>query len=257
MRRFVFITLLCFCICAAEAKKLEAPSRTSFSNVSLGVQAGISGYGISAATPLCSFLYARLGFSYQSISFGSFNQEVSLPTSVFVPGLTPKVALKPKFKFPTGQLLFDFVPFRHGESVFFLTAGLFFGGNTLADVSGMLDQESVDKLRQHGITPDQVSVKIGDSPVTFSDDWSVAASAHVWKVRPYVGFGFGRPIPVRRVGFRFEMGAAFHGKPEIVSPNLTWSDDNEKLSNANKIISKIRVLPQIQFTLTVRLLKDN
>ena len=164
--------------------------------------------------------------------------------------------MKPKFKFPTGQLLFDFIPFRHGKSAFFITAGMFFGSNSLADVSGQLDALSIAELERYHITPDQVTVKIGDSPVTFNDDWSASASAHVWKVRPYVGFGFGRPIPVHRVGFRFEMGAAFHGKPEIVSPNLTWSDNDENLSNANKIISKIRVLPQIQFTLTIRLLKD-
>ncbi|MDE6569487.1 MAG: hypothetical protein K2K43_02550, partial [Alistipes sp.] len=72
---------------------------------------------------------------------------------------------------------------------------------------------------------------------------------------PYVGLGFGRPIPRRRVGFRVELGALFHGRPKVVSDNLLEENLNE-LNDVNKFLKNFNVYPQLNFQVTVRLLKN-
>ena len=61
---------------------------------------------------------------------------------------------------------------------------------------------------------------------------------------------------MRRLGFRFEAGALFLGKSEIVSDNLINSSESKDMSEINEFLSDIAVLPQISFSLTYRLFKD-
>lgn len=75
-------------------------------------------------------------------------------------------------------------------------------------------------------------------------------------MRPYVGLGWGRAIPKHRFGFRFELGAVFHGRPEVVSDNLISSGTGGEISDFNKIINDITVFPQLSFQLTYRLFKN-
>lgn len=113
----------------------------------------------------------------------------------------------------------------------------------------------MQKLTDCGVDLSDIPVEIGDVEAKMNQDGSVSADLKVRSVKPYVGIGFGRAIPRRRVGFRFELGALFHGKPEIVSNNI--SDTNsEELSDVNKFLKDFKVYPQINFQVTVRLLKD-
>ncbi|MFG6342093.1 MAG: hypothetical protein K1V70_08085 [Alistipes sp.] len=86
-------------------------------------------------------------------------------------------------------------------------------------------------------------------------DGSVSADLKVRSVKPYVGLGFGRPIPRRRVGFRFELGALFHGSPKIVSKNL-MEENFDELNDVNKFLRDFSIYPHLNFQVTVRLLKD-
>ena len=69
-------------------------------------------------------------------------------------------------------------------------------------------------LKDCGVDITKIPVEIGDVKVLTNPDGSVSADLKVRSVKPYVGLGFGRPIPRRRVGFRFELGALFMAVPK-------------------------------------------
>lgn len=85
-----FYTLLIAAVCAvlplgAEAKdgKMPAPERKAFSNVSIGVHAGLTGYGLSVATPLHRTLALRAGFSTMPLSLKYNNDNGSVDIAGF------------------------------------------------------------------------------------------------------------------------------------------------------------------------------
>ena len=246
----------------AQAKtRSENSVRRPFSNVAVGVNVGTVGVGASVATPLCNYVSMRAGFSTLPISYNYTCENFMLNFSEipdyveYFPDIS--VDLKAKLKMNTGHLLFDLVPFRHGNSSFFIAAGLYFGSGKLLTVSGQFDPKTIATLREAGLSPEDLSIDVGDTQVRMDPDGSVSADLKVRSVRPYVGLGFGRAIPKRRVGFRFELGALFHGKPKIVSDNVTNLDsDNGELSDVNKFLKNFKVYPQLNFQVTVRLLKN-
>ncbi len=243
----------------------EQPVRRPFSNFAIGVNAGTVGFGASVATPLCSHISLRGGFSvapfsysytYDDFDFYDILSEIpDVPTSVADRLNNVELGLKAELQMTSGHLLFDIVPFRRGNSSFFISAGLYFGTGKLITVSGRFDDETMRELENCGVNISDIPVEIGDVEAMMNPDGSVSADLKVRSVKPYVGIGFGRAIPRRRVGFRFELGALFHGTPKIVSDNI--SDTNsEELSDVNKFLKDFKVYPQLNFQVTVRLLKD-
>ena len=235
--------------------------RRPFSNFAVGVNVGTVGVGASVATPLCNYVSLRAGYATMPIRYNYTCEDfiLDIPQLSDYVGYLPDISvdLKAKLKMNTGHVLFDFVPFRHGRSSFFLAAGLYFGNGKLLTVNGRFDPQTIAELRNVGLNPEDLVIDVGDTHVRMSPDGSVAADLKVRSVRPYVGLGFGRAIPNHRVGFRFELGALFHGTPKIVSDNVTNLDtDNGDLSKVNKILKNFKVYPQLNFQVTVRLLKN-
>ena len=74
--------------------------------------------------------------------------------------------------------------------------------------------------------------------------------------RPYLGLGFGRLIPKNRLGFRFELGAQFQGKPKIYADgvDLDKTLDEEVKNDISKIMDYLTVYPVIKFSLRGRIL---
>lgn len=63
--------------------------------------------------------------------------------------------------------------------------------------------------------------------------------------RPYVGLGFGRAVPKKRLGVMFELGVQFHGKPDVYTDygnvnNLL--DEVDPDDTFSKIMDKLTVI---------------
>ncbi len=236
------------------------PVRQPFSNFAIGVNAGTVGFGASVATPLCNYVSLRGGFAVAPFSYSytyddfDFYEISGVPTSVADRLNDVELGLKAELQMTSGHLLFDIVPFRRGNSSFFISAGLYFGTGKLITVSGKFDDATMRELDKAGVDITDLSIEIGDVKAGMNPDGSVSADLKVRSVKPYVGLGFGRAIPRRRVGFRFELGALFHGTPEVVSDNI--SPNSKELSDVNKFLKDFKVYPQLNFQVTVRLLKD-
>ncbi len=262
MKKFLPAIILAALLCAvapmataAKREKMPAPERKAFSNVSLGISASTMGYGIQAATPLHRSIAMRVGIATLPGSY-KYNQSIE-PIDVYGEEVQiPDLRLKATAGMTHGMLLFDFTPFRRGKSSFYITLGAYFGSSKLLKLSGKMNPDQLAELQSHGIQITDIPVNIGSSEVMLNADGSMNASLKVWAVKPYVGLGFGRPIPKRRVGFRGEIGAAFIGKPKVESANVRDIDSDGEIGTINKILGKVIVYPNISLTLTVRLLKD-
>lgn len=255
----LFLVAACMampCVATAKGEKMPAPERKAFSNVSIGISAASTGFGISAATPLHPTLALRAGVSTMPGSFKYTNETGTVDIDGYGEVKVPDMRLKASLGMTYGHLLFDWSPFRHGKSSFFIAFGAYFGSNKLLKVSGRLDEQQIADLRAQGIEIGNVPIRVGDTNVLLDADGSMEAHLKVWAVKPYVGLGFGRPIPKRRVGFRGEIGAMFIGKPKVGSANVSDAVKGGDISKFNDIIGKVAVYPQLQLMLTVRLLKD-
>ena len=80
-----------------------------------------------------------------------------------------------------------------------------------------------------------------------------------WKtIMPYLGFGFGRPSPKRRVSAGFELGVFYMGKPRIdlaYTGFLETTTIDEQVPKVERNMSGYRYLPSLNFSLTYRLSK--
>ena len=256
--RLLFLTLpfvALFSVGQAQTR-MDIAGRKAFSNVGVSANIATTGFGVSAATPLhrsvslrAGFQTAPFGYSYTYDDFAQLNVG---GTSVRVPDLD----LKAKLKMSSGHLLVDWVPFRRGRSSFFLSAGFFVGSGKLITVDGQFDMQA---LADAGIPVDMVKdipIEIGDAVITPDASGAAHAYLKVHSFKPYVGLGFGRAIPTRRVGFRFELGALFYGSPKIDSPNYSSTSQDDELEGFNKLLRDFKVYPQLSFQVTVRLFKD-
>ena len=262
---FLTIALAMTSTLAIAQQDSDRPQRSAFSNVGLGLEAGTTGVGLSVATPLSRTFSLRAGFAVTPITI-NYTYDDFDPVNVHGYSVNvPDLDLKGKVKMSTGHLLVDWNP---GQSVFFLTAGVYVGGDRLADVSGQFDMAEIkQELRQAGVPNDQIDsyvnqyitdirVDVADASIAPNSDGSVNAYLKVNSFRPYFGLGVGRAIPKHRVGFRFELGAMYIGKPEVDSPNIDGTLNSEDLDGFNKTLSKCRFYPQLSFKLTYRLFKD-
>lgn len=254
----------------ALSVQVHAQERSLLSNVGVSLNAGLTGIGATVSTPLGKKFTARAGFGFVPYTYNYTMDELNVDLSPYHPSLgqytvRQDIKLKAKLKVPEAHFLVDYNPFKGGMGAFHITAGLFAGGSKLFHVNGHLSD--INGIRQminneypglgDQLDLSDIKVEVGDVEVALNDNGTADAYMKVNPVRPYLGIGWGNAIPKRRVGFRFDIGAMYHGKPEITSPNA--DGDLMKVDGAedfNKIISKVQFWPQLSFQLTFRLLKD-
>ncbi len=282
---FTLFTLALFAAGVAIAQE-----RSAFSNVGLSLNAGTTGLGATLSTPLGKHFNLRAGFgvlpyTYKytteelEIDLSSQLQAAGVPNAQFSTNLSHSADLKAQLKVPAMHVMVDYNPFKGGLGAFHFTAGLFAGSGNLAHVNGdahftqlqqkidgMLGQIRTEVEAQYpgygssitNISVTDVNLAIADEGVHLNPNGTADAYLKVNPLRPYFGLGWGNAIPKNRVGFRFDIGALYQGRPRIESPNYV-GDINEELkgeSDINKIMDYAKFWPQISFQLTFRLLKD-
>lgn len=263
--RLKIFTLSLFMLFAAV--RVSAQERSFLSNYGVSINAGLTGVGATGSVALGKKFTARAGFGVVPYTYKYTMDEISVDLSEYGLGeydVDQDVDLKAKLKVPAGHFLVDYNPFKNGFGAFHLTAGLYMGGNKLIHVKGSSDINGLIQRIEGELgfpipdfDPSNIQVEVGDAKVGFNRDGSVNAYMKVNSIRPYFGIGWGNAIPKKRVGFRFDLGAMYHGKPEITSPNLEGSfDDIDDAEKINKILGKVKFWPQLSFQLTFRLLKD-
>ena len=100
----------------------------------------------------------------------------------------------------------------------------------------------IDELKELVAEAGKAGVVIGDYTIPVDKNGNVSGGLKVSNFRPYVGLGFGRAVPKKRLGVMFELGVQFHGKPDVY-PDDTFS----------KIMDKLTVYPVMKIRLCGRI----
>lgn len=256
MKKLFF--LCAFLMACVSLSAQESSKREAFSNLGISLNGSTSGVGFTLSTPLAKHFVLRAGYQFSYLSYGytykDFDPVVVAGRSVEVPDLD----IEGKLNVGAAHAMIDYVPFKKGKGKFFITAGLFMGQSDLVTLDGQFDMNhpNIKEIQQAGLLK-EIQLELGDDMVCVGPDGNMAAAIKVKGVRPYIGLGVGRAIPKHRFGFRAEIGAIFHGKPELVSANLIPNANGKgEINDFTNTLSKVVAYPHISLQLTYKLFKD-
>lgn len=148
------------------------------------------------------------------------------------------IQIDPDFMIGVAQANLKWHPFRRGS--FFVVAGV--GYTWHPDLNFVITAE--DKLNLGGLelTPEDVGT------VNLGFRWHPVVG--------YVGWGFGRTIPRKRLGVGFEMGMYYLGRPRVhldYEGFLETTTIDEQVPVVEHNLSNYRYLPAINFTVSYTL----
>ena len=182
--------------------------------IGIGVGAGTEGIGVDVSTCFNKYFGVRAGLNFMP----DINIKTDVDIEPNVEGLPPlsgddaTLNVKGSLKRTSFDVKFDCYP---TGGTFFVTAGFSVGGEKLVQVTGHSDY-----IQNNYALADQYGIQIGDYNIPFDENGDVNGGLKVNNFRPYLGLGFGRLIPKNRIGFRFEMGVQFHGKPKVYADGV-------------------------------------
>ena len=214
----------------------------------IGVGVGTEGIGIDLATSFSKYCSVRLGVNFMpDISIDDdFDVTAGTGSSSYVGSINAEASIKRT----TIDLKADIYPFPDASS-FFVTVGLSMGGKKVIKVNGHSDDfaTAASTLNSYGID-------IGDYRLPIDDNGDVSGDARVNSVRPYIGLGFGRLIPKKRVCARFEIGVQYEGKPKIYAADedVLESLDSDTSDDISKVLDYMKWYPCIKFSIRGRIL---
>ena len=254
MKKLLFVcSMLLLGATSSSAQDFE---RGTFNHLGANVGIGTEGISVGVAAPLTEYLEFGFGVNFMpsikvdgNVNIGAIN--TGIPGYTIPPG---KVKIKGDFARTTFDYKANVYPFG-ADLPLFVVAGLSFGGEKMAKLTGH-SNEIQAAIATYPQLKDQIYAEIDKYHVKFNDNGDITGDIRVKKVRPYVGLGYGRLVPKKRVGFRVELGCQFMGKmkvyqndQEVNTSELTKSDDD-----LSKLVDKLKVYPVLKFVLTTRIL---
>ena len=219
-----------------------------FNHMSVGVGVGTTGLGFQIAFPITDYLALRGGYSFfpGNMVKPKFNAQYEHNG-----GIKDKTKVEAKLNMGDADLLIDVYPGK--KTGFHFTAGFFLGREKLVKA------QNVSPI--YGAKPGEGLI-IGDYTVGICNDGVARAAIQVKKFKPYVGLGYGRAVPNKRVNFSFDLGVMFWGSPEVWGSNVddpnefikvTKKDTGEEAAKYWDILSKVKVYPMLTFRLNGRI----
>lgn len=216
-----------------------------FNSLAAGVSVGLSGIGVNLASPLGNHFDLRAGALFMPGI--KLSTDVDVETTHAGTSTISTMQVDGDLSRISGELLLNYYPFRSAD--FFLTAGAAFAGDKLIKIDGHNDE-----LGQQVSEGNKVGISIGDCVLPVDKNGDVSGGLKVSPFRPYLGLGFGRAVPRKRLGFMVEMGVQFHGTPDVYSNSRTMDEATIDTDDTfTKVIDKLKVYPVLKFTLTGRI----
>ena len=245
-RQMIALGMLLLLICGGHRVMAQA-DYGYFNSLGLGLSVSTVGVGLEVSTPIGNYLALRGGVSFMP-KF-TVTDEVNADLKGVPQGYpqSAEVELEGSTKRTTGELLLNLYPFR--SNCFFLAAGASFGGDKFVQITGHSDE-----LQQLIAAGGSAGLQIGDVSIPVDQNGNVSGGLKVSAVRPYVGLGYGRAVPSKRINFMLDAGVQLHGTPEVYSDfgqvdQLMAEVDND----FTDIINKLKVYPVIRFRICGKL----
>ena len=193
-------------------------------NTALGIHFGFPGFGADFGYKFNEYFMGRFRFNYLNINLQDF------PLNYQGQSLTMNFAMQ----FSNFDLMMDIHPFG---SKFKIIAGVGYFNKGLIEGSG-------------GFTE---TLTFGEIEFEPADIGVIGLSNEFPSIAPYLGFGFGRAVPKKGVGFGIEMGSYYMGKPntEIIATGM-MSDTKEQEEQLRENLSSFRWLPFMSLRLSFK-----
>lgn len=273
--RKLFLALALAAMTAAQAQ-IAGDDKNSFNHLSASLGVGTTGISLEVGTVVNSHVGVRAGVDIMPNITVKDNYEFQRPAGI------PDVIITERYKLPTsnkdiaaratpsmtqGKLLVDYFPSKNLS--FHITAGLYFGSSTMASMKATDPVIASYEAYQNDIKKGDVVPE--DPPITIDfEGYSLTPSKgrvqldfNASAVKPYLGVGFGRTVPRKRVGCKFELGFLFWGKHEVVDHygnngnGYTITKDEKGISkdfhDVLKTLDKIPVYPNLKISIVGRI----
>lgn len=202
MKRILFFLLALALPLAAAAQHDD--------HVSVGVGAGTDGLSAEFAIRVGNHIDIRTGYNRAFGLVGYTVKNVAVPQHPGAGGQTANVPLNIKLGMNDAHLLVNIYPSATGS--FHFTVGAYMGSQRLARIKATGLPADYNTA---GIEVDGYLVKATGGVL----DAYLAAKgigSPDFALKPFVGIGFGRAVNTdRKVGFVFDLGAQYQGKPTI------------------------------------------
>ena len=244
-----------FTILAALALLMPgtAAAQDLFNHLAVNAHVATTGVGVELSTPITKFITMRAGvtcmpgFSFNAEVDGQYYDYVNTTSRNFT------VDLDANLKRTQGSVIFNVYPLAKAKvcSSFFLAAGLYFGGDKLVKIKGHSDEIANDLKQLNGANP---YIELGDYKLPVDENGNVKGGLKVQKVRPYVGLGFGRYVPKKRISVTGELGVQFHGhiKPYTSEGEIAFDEFTEN-DDWKKVMDKLTVYPMLKIVISGRI----
>lgn len=273
MRKFLVIIAALL----AAGTGVSAQDNNLFDHLGVSVGVGSTGITLDLSTHVTDYVGIRAGvdimpkFKYATdididdsnryqLAYDTWrqwymlNNPTSTPPELRVPD---EVDVEGKLNNTTGHLLVDVFPFGSKLALHF-TVGAYMGPKDVVNVYTPNDEQLADIAKYNAWQTDPnliIGAQLGDYFLQPDANGHIDANVRVKGFRPYVGLGWGRSVPKKRVGFSFDAGVQFWGKPEIYlqDEKMTESNFNGEDGGVVKTLTKIQIYPCVTFRLTGRI----
>ena len=294
----LFLIALTAIFATGTACAQDPDDKMLFNHLSVGVTTGTPGLiGFDVATTCTPYVQIRAGMAIMpNIKYNTniklsandvknFNNNrarinqvltnIEKEELVVTEEVKREYAVQGKLGFTNGKLLFDIFPFKSTGFPFFVTVGAYFGGSQIIKVynkdAGSLQivNQANAAIREYNNAniPGQTPIKeIYATQGQYTDlgpnaNGDVEFNVKVNGFKPYLGIGFGRPVPMnKRVGVQVELGCMFWSTPKVTfSGNKDIDIEKDKagdkdVGKAIDIISKFSVWPCLNFRICGKIL---
>lgn len=247
---------------------------TPFSHLGIGFEVGLQGGGVELSMPLTNRLVVKAGLNWFP-AMTVYSQEFKINTQdlkasqTYFDGLNggpafqhyfgaeSKVNADASLGLKNWKFMLNFYPRTDGK--FYVAAGVYTGEENLVQLSGNTNEndwaalkELNDLNKQYNLSTQELEVSINGQkfPISEKDGCGyMEADYRIAKVKPYLGIGFGRAIPDKRVGFQFEVGAWYHGQGTLYCQDQLIPEGDD-LKDITQYTDKLKFYPQLTLRLT-------
>lgn len=231
----------------------------------LGISAGIGTTGITVdlSTMFTDYIGLRVGADIfpnlklnTDLDLGFDDASKAAYQNMFDKPLVSEIAVQGKTALSAGHLLVDVYPFK---SSFHVTVGAYIGSKDVISIYNKVDgqlQDITDFNKQAGaLGVKKIGLELGDYFLEPDERGNVDACIRVNDFRPYVGIGFGRAVPKKRLACQFDLGVQLWGNPEIYlrDHKLSENDLDGDSGGIIKIVSNASVYPSLTLRLVGRI----
>jgi len=256
---------------AQYADKLHAEDGL-FNHLSVGLNTGLTGFGVDVAMPVHKIVTVRAGLSgwnVGKIKFKAINTATEITQMEMVEEeavkrskMVDKVELAAEPNFWNFYLLGEVHPFKNQP--FYFSAGLFVGSQNFFHFrntnDGALDflyyanqlVENYNQIFRTNYPP--IGLKFGDYVFTADENGNIDVRMKTNAVKPYIGIGFGQHLAkTHRVSLAVDAGLLFWGTPKFVLNDNTEIKSSGKNSGITGAVSWLKAWPNIQIRIAYKI----